>query len=80
MRQPLRKGLPRPALVSDRWHLGKNLSAYVSTLLANALTELRLATQTKTTPQRSQGDRRQPETAAVQQAQHIRQAERTEAV
>jgi len=72
------KGAPQARQVSDRWHLGKNLSAYVSTLLANALTELRLATQTKTTPQRSRRARRQPETAAVQQAQHIRQAERTQ--
>src|SRR6266536_3244274 len=74
----IKKGAPQARQVSDRWHLGKNLSACVSTLLANALTELRLATQTKTTPQRSRGARRQPETAAVQQAQHIRQAERTQ--
>src|SRR6266516_1580486 len=74
----IKKGAPQARQVSDRWHLGKNLSTCVSTLLANALTELRLATQTKTTPQRSRGTRRQPETAAVQQAQHIRQAERTQ--
>jgi len=72
------KGAPQARQVSDRWHLGKNLSACVSTLLANALTELRLATQTKTTPQRSRGARRKRETAAVQRAQHIRQAERTQ--
>jgi len=71
------KGAPQARQVSDRWHLGKNLSACVSTLLANALRELRLTTQAKTSP-RSPQTRRGGETASVRQAQHTRQAERTQ--
>lgn len=74
----IKKGAPQARQVSDRWHLGKNLSACVSTLLANVLRELRLAKQTKTMPQRSREAGRAGETAAVQQVQRIRQAERTQ--
>ncbi len=72
----IKKGAPQARQVSDRWHLGKNLSACVSTLLAHTLRELRLATQT--TPQKSREARREGETAAVRHAQHTRQAERTQ--
>ena len=47
----IKKGAPQARQVSDRWHLGKNLSKCVSTLLANALTELRRAEQEKAAPQ-----------------------------
>src|SRR5712692_1275925 len=75
----IKKGAPQARQVSDRWHLGKNLSACVSTLLAHTLRELRLAKQTNTTPQKSREEaRREGETAAVRQAQRTRQAERTQ--
>ena len=78
----IRKGAPQARQVSDRWHLGKNLSECVSTLLAHALTELRQAEQEKASSQEAgrplQQAQRQPETVAVQHTQQVRQAERTQ--
>ena len=78
----IKKGAPQARQVSDRWHLGKNLSKCVSTLLANALTELRRAEQAKAAPQEAgrppQLARREGESATVQQTQRVRQAERTQ--
>ena len=78
----IKKGAPQARQVSDRWHLGKDLSECVSTLLASILAELRWAAQEKATSQERkrppQPDRHQSETAAVQQAQRARQAERTQ--
>lgn len=69
------KGAPQARQVSDRWHVGKNLSACVSTLLAHTLRELRMARM----PQKArEGVRHNGETAAVRQAQRQRQAERTQ--
>src|SRR6266702_3921149 len=78
----IKKGAPQARQVSDRWHLGKNLSECVSTLLANALAELRRAEQEKAARTEAGGypqkARHEGETAAVQQAQRARQAERTQ--
>lgn len=78
----IKKGAPQAREVSDRWHLGKNLSQCIFTLLANALAELRQAEQEKAASQEGgrtrQKTRRQGETAAVQQAQRVRQTERTQ--
>ena len=61
----IRKGAPQARQVSDRWHLVKNLAAWVSVQIAKTLAQLRRAEE-----------RRPAQTQAVQQAQQARQAER----
>src|SRR5258708_3907284 len=78
----IKKGAPQARQVSDRWHLGQNLSKCLSTLLASRLSELRKEKLVKAAPEEgggpSQEARREGETAAVQQAQRARQAEQTQ--
>src|SRR5437763_1285337 len=81
MLQPSKKGLPRHALVSDRWHLVKNLAACVSVQLAQSLAELRRAEQVKAQSEKQErgqvSEERHPaQTRAIQHAQLVRQAER----
>src|SRR5438105_8476483 len=61
----IRKGAPQARQVSDRWHLVKNLAAWVSVQITKTLAQLRRAEE-----------RRPAQTQAVQQAQQARQAER----
>src|SRR5258708_37362040 len=61
----IRKASQQARQVSDRWHLVKNLAAWVSVQLGKTLAQLRRAEE-----------RRPAQTQAVQQAQQARQAER----
>jgi transposase len=76
------KGAPQARQVSDRWHLAKNLSQCLSTLLAGTFAELRQAEQKKAAVRA--GGRSRPhtrgtaETVAIQQTQRLRQAERSQ--
>jgi transposase len=78
----IKKGAPQARQVSDRWHLTKNLTDCVSVLLAHCLAELRRAEQAAPTPEEEEAQRDEEHhpalTRAVQQAQHARQAERSE--
>jgi transposase len=82
MHPPLEKELHKHALVSDRWHLVKSLTECVSVQLAQSLTQIRRAEQTrarsgKQETRQASGERRPARTQAVQYAQQTRQAERT---
>src|SRR5436189_1772287 len=77
----IRKGAPQARVVSDRWHLVKNLAACVSVQLAKTLAQLRRAEAAK---QRGSGQMGEPssrrerrgQTRAIAQTQLARQDER----
>ena len=52
----IRKGAPQALQVADRWHIGKNLSESVSTLLARCRAEIRRGLQAQTIPEQERGD------------------------
>lgn len=76
----IKKGAPHARHVSDRWHLTKNLSACVTVLLVQSLTEIRRAEQAAALLQEEKAapreERYPARTRAIQQAQSARQAER----
>lgn len=76
----IKKGAPQARHVSDRWHLTKNLSACVTVLLAQSLTQIRRAEQAAALLGEEHAAppelRRPAQTRAIQQAQLARQAER----
>ena len=53
----IRKGAPQALQVADRWHIVKNLSESVSTLLARCRAEIRRGLQAQPIPEQERGDK-----------------------
>ena len=52
----IKKGAPQATQVADRWHLGKNLTESIQTLLARCRAEIRRALYTQTLPEQKRAE------------------------